>query len=132
MTRYIAHLGASGKGVCSRKGIVAGDTFATSLAKAHIFEMAENVCWSRRWLDIYLDDLTISKQGSHRQAIEEMGKSARLLTQGVRQELGGEVAADKNGTSSDEQATDPGPCEEDARCTHARERWTLHVVGGRT
>ena len=43
MTRYIVHMGASSEGLATRQGIPAGDGFATSLVKAHVFIFAEKM-----------------------------------------------------------------------------------------
>ena len=51
-------------------------------------------------MDIYLDDLTVSEQGSFRHVKKEVVRAAAMVEEGVKAELGGEVATEKTGLAA--------------------------------
>ena len=102
LARYIASGCSVARPVATEKGVVAGDSFATSLVKAYYKAPFETMIF--RWsmqkcaaaFDAYLDDITLATSKPSAVAVaDELIECAGDVVEVIEQELGARVAAAK-------------------------------------
>ena len=102
LARYIVSGCAVARPVAAEKGVVAGDSFATSLVKAYYKAPFETMLF--RWqlqgrsaaFDVYLDDITLANSNESAAAVaDELIECAGDVIEVIEQDLGASVAKAK-------------------------------------
>ncbi len=82
------------------KGMIAGDTMATTLVKVYCVGAFDDMCASLPptvKLDAHIDDLVLAAQGSPQELIQDVPKAEQLLADVIEKELRCKIAVDKAG-----------------------------------